>query len=228
MARQYIIKKRDSLGKIAKSFYGDSELYQKLASYNGILDPNLIVVGQTIEIPSKQELLGHPQEAPVSGLTPPHGPDQIISTFGNIMDFIREDSSLDPRWEVEQLARAPLPFSIPLSWDRSKSVTNLLSHKKLSAIFPEVFATIDSKGLREAIRTFGGCYNYRPKRTSGKLSTHSWGIAIDLNPETNVQGNSGDMDPDVVGVFQQFGFKWGGEWSGKTKDPMHFQFCTGY
>jgi hypothetical protein len=98
----------------------------------------------------------------------------------------------------------------------------------LVEIFPEVFAKIEKKGLKSKIRTFGGCYNYRPKRTSGKLSTHSWGIGIDLNPETNAQGKPGDMHPGVVEIFREFGFKWGGDWSGKSKDPMHFQFCTGY
>jgi hypothetical protein len=94
--------------------------------------------------------------------------------------------------------------------------------------FPEVFAAIEREGLKDEIRSFGGCYNFRSKRTSGKLSTHSWGIAIDLNLETNAQGTSGGMNPDVVEIFRRFAFKWGGDWSGKSKDPMHFQFCTGY
>jgi peptidoglycan/xylan/chitin deacetylase (PgdA/CDA1 family) len=58
MARKYVIQKGDTLSKIAKNFYGDLGLYQRLAKYNGIRNPNLIRVGQTIEIPSKRELEG--------------------------------------------------------------------------------------------------------------------------------------------------------------------------
>lgn len=230
MARNYVIQKGDSLRKIAKSFYGDPELAKKLADYNGILNLNLIIVGQTIEVPSKSELLGEVIEPPVpaSGLIVPNGLEGILATFGNIYQFIREDGRLNPHWESGHFGRAPLPFPIPISWDPSQSVTKLYCHKKLIEIFPEVFAKIESKGLKSKIRTFGGCYNYRPKRTSGKLSTHSWGIGVDLNPETNPQGKPGDMHPGIVEIFQDFGFKWGGDWSGKSKDPMHFQFCTGY
>jgi hypothetical protein len=117
MPRSYVIQKRDTLRKVAKNFYGDPELYKELAQYNGILNPDLVQVGQTIEIPSRRELAGVIQESPVraSKLTPPAGLQQILAIFGNIYEFIREDGTLDPRWEAEHFARAPLPFSIPLS-----------------------------------------------------------------------------------------------------------------
>jgi LysM repeat protein len=228
--RTYIIQSRDTVGKIARLFYDDVKLAKKLADYNGLRNPDQIVVGQSLKIPSRQELDGVVEEpaARFLGLQPPQGLQGILDTFGNIYNYLREDGTLDPRWEVEQLARAPLPFSIPLSWDRSKLVTNLYGHTKWKGFIPEVFATIEREGLREEIKTFGGCFNFRAKRTSGKLSAHSWGIAIDLNPETNQQATSGDMDAGVVEIFRRFGFKWGGDWSGKDKDPMHFQFCTGY
>jgi hypothetical protein len=54
------------------------------------------------------------------------------------------------------------------------------------------------------------------------------GIAIGLNPETNPQGTEGNMDPGVVTIFRGAGFEWGGDWPGRVRDPMHFQFCTGY
>lgn len=230
MARTYVVQKKDRLSKIAKNFYGDETLYRKLADYNGIRNPDIIVTGRTLEIPSRQELEGkQPAQPPVpTGLTPPNGLDQILTVFGNIYDYLKDDGSLDPRWETDQLDRALLPFPIPLSWDPGKSVTKLYCQKKLVTVFPEVFAEIDRQGLKEQIKTFGGCFNFRSKRTSGKLSTHSWGIAIDLNPDTNPQGKPGDMHPEIVKIFQGYGFKWGGDWSGKTKDPMHFQFCTGY
>jgi len=95
-------------------------------------------------------------------------------------------------------------------------------------IFTDVFGRLQVSGLREKIITFGGCFSFRPQRTRTKLSAHSWGIAIDLNPESNAQGTIGDMDSSVIKIFREAGFEWGGDWQGKTRDPMHFQFCTGY
>jgi LysM repeat protein len=233
MAQRYVIQPGDTLGKIAQRFYGDATAYQKLALYNGLTDPNVIVVGQTIEIPSRRELDGPARPAPLPpvappDLVPPNGLEAIRTTFGDIYAYIAADGTLDARWEAQFLTRAQLPFTIPLSWDRSKVVSQLQCHVKLQEVFPAVFSTIAERGLQPQVRTFGGCFNFRSKRTVGKLSTHSWGIAIDLNPETNAQGTPGDMDAGVVAVFQEFGFKWGGDWSGRSKDPMHFQFCTGY
>ena len=60
---------------------------------------------------------------------------------------------------------------------------------------------LQTSGLQEKITSFGGCFWFRPQRTGSKLSPHSWGVAIDQNPETNAQGTSGNMDPGVVGSF---------------------------
>lgn len=229
MARKYIVQKRDTLKKISKNFYNDPGLSGKLARYNGILDPDLIIVGQAIEVPSRRELEGSAAADPAATIiVSPHGLDQILSTFGDIYAFLREDGTLNPRWETEHLERADLPFPIPLSWDPSKTVKSVYCHKLVSSALQDVFKAIDTEGLGNKIRTYGGCFNFRSKRTGAKLSTHCWGIAIDLNPETNAMGTAGDTDQGVVEIFKRFGFAWGGDWTGKSKDPMHFQFCTGY
>ena len=101
-------------------------------------------------------------------------------------------------------------------------------HRLLATVFTDVFGRLQSAGLQEKITTFGGCFSFRPQRTGTKLSAHAWGIAIDLNPETNAQGTAGNMDPGVVSIFRDAGFEWGGDWLGRSQDPMHFQFCTGY
>jgi hypothetical protein len=166
--------------------------------------------------------------SPALAVLSPHGLDQIIATFGDIFAYIRPDHTLDPRWQGDFLDRLPLPFALPLSWDISRSVKQVTCHRLLVPILTRVFDDLQNAGLESKLTSFGGCFAFRPQRTGTKLSAHSWGIAIDLNPETNQQGTAGNMDPQIVAVFRQAGFEWGGRWQGKKRDPMHFQFCQGY
>jgi len=53
-ATQYhIVKKGDTLWKIAENYYGDGNLYKKIFEANKdiLKDPNLIQVGQKLRIP---------------------------------------------------------------------------------------------------------------------------------------------------------------------------------
>ena len=50
--RTYTIREGDSLASLAQQTYGDRDLYRMLADYNGIADPDLILVGQVIRIPT--------------------------------------------------------------------------------------------------------------------------------------------------------------------------------
>ena len=161
-------------------------------------------------------------------LVPPRGLDEIIQTFGDIFSYMREDHTLDPRWQTDFLTTIELPFPLTLSWDRSRSVQKITCHRTLGPVFTDTFSRIQGAGLQSKITSFGGCFSFRPQRTGSKLSAHAWGIAIDLNPESNAQGTAGDMDAGLVSIFKQAGFSWGGDWKGRVRDPMHFQFCTGY
>ena len=158
----------------------------------------------------------------------PHGIEQIIATFGDIYEYIGKDGSLNPKWQADFLTRIALPFPMVLSWDHATSVGQMTCHRKLAEAFGDIFAKLEAGGLQEEIKTFGGCFSFRQQRTGSKLSAHAWGIAVDLSPETNAQGTAGDMDEGVIEVFRAAGFEWGGDWQGKVRDPMHFQFCTGY
>lgn len=72
-------------------------------------------------------------------------------------------------------------------------------------------------------------YNNRSKVGGGGKSLHSWGIAIDINPESNPYqpGNYGppqtDIPNQIIDIFRKYGFVWGGEWPGE-RDAMHFEW----
>lgn len=161
-------------------------------------------------------------------MNPPNGYEQIVATFGDITKYIRADGEISADWEDEILDVVQLPFPIALSWAPQQQVTRLRCHKLLVGTVHAVFQEVQNQDLAETVQTFGGCYMYRPQRGAGEvISTHAWGIALDLNPGTNQRGTSGNMDPRLRQIFQAAGFTWGGDFT-TVKDPMHFQYATGY
>lgn len=95
-------------------------------------------------------------------------------------------------------------------------------NKLLIPFFQSVYRAIVHADLSAKLHSFDGCYNLRYTRGAKNLSMHSWGIAVDHNAKTNPLGADGDMDSEVVELFESEGFYWGGNF--KRKDPMHFEF----
>ena len=81
---------------------------------------------------------------------------------------------------------------------------------------------------------------------SGSWSNHAYGYAIDINPVENPyvgcgmtrdpvsaryidrsRLRKGMVTPAVVRAFRSIGWGWGGDWSGDTKDYMHFSTTGG-
>ena len=58
-ADSYTVVKGDSLWAICKKFYGDGSLAYKLATANGIANPNLIYPGQVLTLPDRDTLAGY-------------------------------------------------------------------------------------------------------------------------------------------------------------------------
>ncbi len=54
--KTYTIQRGDSLFDVAKKFYGDGNLYQLLAEYNGLKNANSLEVGQALDIPEREDL----------------------------------------------------------------------------------------------------------------------------------------------------------------------------
>lgn len=51
-AQKYTVQSGDSLSKIAKHFYGDAQKFTLIAKANAISNPDLIKVGEELEIPA--------------------------------------------------------------------------------------------------------------------------------------------------------------------------------
>jgi hypothetical protein len=92
--------------------------------------------------------------------------------------------------KATNLVSLTLPYSMKLSWDKSKTVTKITCNKKVKDSIEKVLVEVKSHYGLEAIKTlkldlFGGCFNDRPIRNGTRPSTHAWGIALDFDPENN-------------------------------------------
>ena len=91
MPRTIVVKSGDTLANIAARYFGDTALVTKIASYNGITNPDLLRAGERLEIPTRRELDGSKQMLPPShgGVSPPDGLDGIVATFGDLSSYNR-------------------------------------------------------------------------------------------------------------------------------------------
>jgi hypothetical protein len=93
-------------------------------------------------------------------------------------------------------------------------------------IFPQLRAALEEvvrDGLADKIHPneYAGCYYPRFIAGTTTLSNHAFGLALDLNTPGNQRGTVGEMDREVVAIFEKWGFTWGGHW--RYTDPMHFE-----
>mgnify|MGYP000860335033 CR=1 FL=1 len=105
-------------------------------------------------------------------------------------------------------------------------------HQKAKAPFQQVFDEIQRQNLADRLVTCAGTYVPRYvgwNKESKALSSHSWGVAIDLNTEWNGYkrapaplGAQGSV-VELVPIFAAAGFAWGGHFS--TPDGMHFELA---
>ena len=134
------------------------------------------------------------------------------------------------------LTTIKLPYPMKLAWDKKVSVNKMSCHKLVAQNFTNVFNELLAHyGLAELQRLeidiFGGCFNFRAMRGGSDFSTHSWGIAIDINPEKNTlkmtYAQSQFSKPEYAKmheIFENNGFVN----LGKTRnyDTMHWQISA--
>ena len=135
-----------------------------------------------------------------------------------------------PNEQGTYLTTIVLPY--PFLYD-GKPVSKMRCHKLVADKFLAVFNDILAHyGLAEiqrlGIDKYGGCFNYRKMRGGTQLSRHSWGVAIDLDPQRNLLKETSatarfarpEYKP-MIDIFYKHGFvSLGRE---KNYDWMHFE-----
>lgn len=124
--------------------------------------------------------------------------------------------------------------------DGTKTTGNISVHRSLASDVQDVFQKVQDAGFK--IYEASG-YSYRQMNNggSGKLSHHSYGVAIDINVNENYSHRGSVIyagsfwNPSqsefsiptngaLVRAFEAKGWKWGGKWSGNYQDYMHFSY----
>jgi peptidoglycan hydrolase-like protein with peptidoglycan-binding domain len=90
----------------------------------------------------------------------------------------------------ENQTKLTLPYPMKLAWDTNTTLTRITCHKKVAKSLYTILENIkkiygDKEIKRLRLDLFGGCLNVRKMRGGSAWSTHSWGCAIDLDPDRN-------------------------------------------
>ena len=138
------------------------------------------------------------------------GEPQRIAVFGefNYREAAGGRVEIDPNWVRRNIVTCRLPYADSKGHDLTASCHHLAKEPLEAA-----FAEIAERGLWKLIRSFDGLW--MPRHVAWHpcqpLSSHSWGIAFDLNMETNPYGGCPSPENRTLNeVFARYGFAWGG------------------
>jgi hypothetical protein len=177
----------------------------------------------------------------------PRGLSAIVAAFGD---------PTQPGWESRNIVRVTAPAGQLFA----PGIRTQRVHRLIAPHFNRLFTAVNNAGLWNELFPSSGTFLCRTKHSYGKklcgtpgilfnqLSTHSWGITIDIRSASypyfsDAMQQGGQRlrypPPTITRIFQAHGFQWGlwfmngaldssGRIRFKDADPMHFQFATGY
>lgn len=139
--------------------------------------------------------------------------------IGNFRYVTNEDGTVsqDRRWVAQHITTRTVPL-----------LGEVVCHRVMLPQLEAALTEIRETGLSDSIKPgqYGGCYvpRFIERDGSKPLSMHAWGLAIDFNVADNPLGAKPTMDPQVVAIFEKWGFRWGGRWS--RPDGHHFELAA--
>lgn len=132
-------------------------------------------------------------------------PDGIVGPrTWNFITTVSGNTPLSERWPKqdyknmvnfygpvgENQTSLELPYKLKLAWDKNISLNKIRCHEKCAKSLYTIFEnTLKAYGEKEIVKLrldmFGGCLNVRKMRGGSAWSIHSWGAAVDLDPDNN-------------------------------------------
>ena len=185
--------------------------------------------------------------------------------------FAIDDAVLNRISGISYPEDCPIPLSrlryirvLHIGFDGETHIGELIVNQTIETPILEIFRQLYEAGYpiekMLLIDTYGGndeasmtdnntsCFNYRTITGSSKMSSHSQGLAIDINPLYNPYvktkddhvlcqpaaaeayiDRSGDFSYKIVRgdlcyeLFSAYGFQWGGDWT-SVQDYQHFEY----
>ena len=144
-------------------------------------------------------------------------PAELKERFGEVAvrlpyggDWVR----LDPAWVSTNIVHARVPL-----------LGSVTCNRRIVPDLRAALRAVERRGLGRLIDRgdYAGCYAPRRIPSSGSLSLHAYGLAVDFNASRNAQYRKGDQDRRLVRIMERHGFIWGGRWP-TAPDPMHFEW----
>ncbi len=127
-----------------------------------------------------------------------------------------------------------VPFTMVLAWDTKQKLKSYSCHKLVKEPMERIWnRTLEHYGYDKIVdlrlHYFGGCLNVRKMRGGSAWSMHSWGIAVDIDPDRNAfktTWKNAQMSKPPYKKFIEFWYDEGAINLGVERDydAMHFQF----
>jgi hypothetical protein len=157
----------------------------------------------------------------------PH--EDIVSLIKFYGDPRGSNGQVSRKWYAENIVKWTPPYKIYYSDGKRTPLKTLLLHKKVVPVYTAAYTEVAKEFSPQEIDALrlnisGGTFNYRVVRGGNRLSTHAFGIAIDMDPARNPypkKWKEGMINREFCDILMKHGLWWRG--LNGDVDAMHFQ-----